>query len=66
MGFLDSFGKALGEAASDFNNKMQEVNAYKQQYMGMSREELKREILRTSGNRKMGAMAAYKAMYGEN
>lgn len=36
MGFLDSFGKALGKAASDFNNKMQEVNAYKQQYKWVS------------------------------
>lgn len=66
MGFLDSFGSALGTAMKKVSEKAQEINAYKQQYMGWSREELRREIQRTSGNRQMGAMAAYKAMYGEN
>lgn len=66
MGFFDSLGSGLGSFAATVKNTNQEVNKYKQHYMGMSRENLKREIQRTSGNKRLGAMAAYKEMYGEN
>jgi hypothetical protein len=64
MGFFDSFKESANKTINNLNNRAAEANQYKQQFMGKSKDELRRIISSSSGNKKLGAMAAYRDLYG--
>ena len=67
MGFLDSFGSAMGSAMGNMAKTSSDAHAYKEQYRGKSAEELKRIFSSSSSSRaeKMAAAALLREMgYG--